>query len=214
MKNLMSVGIIAVVTLGLISGCNSQKEANDQNISDAVARYLDSEQGALCLQLHQWPVLVEPDELHMIERFPKGLAGQMQVLQQVGLASSTDVELVGFDFLGKKNIGKRYQLTAMGQKFYREKSTDQSQPYDADLCFVQRKLDHLISWEPIKSGIGQTVNATYTYQVTDIPDWAKKPEFKSVFSDETSLAFAPVQEQRTVTLTDSGWHVQTAPSSQ
>ncbi len=104
-------------------------------------------------------------------------------------------------------FGKRFQLTDMGKKFYREKSTDSAQPYEADLCFAQRGLDHLVSWAPMKTGIGQAVSATYTYQVTHIPDWAKTTEFKSVFSDETTLAFAPVQEQQTVALPDSGWQV-------
>lgn len=207
MNNLPSVRTLVVLVLGLLSGCTNPKVANDQNIADAVSHYLQSERGALCLQLHQWPIVVEPDELRMITRFPKGLAGQMQALQQAGLVSSTDVELAGVDFFGKKNIAKRYQLTDTGKKFYREKSADPSQPYEADLCFAQRKLDHLVSWAPLKTSVGQAVSATYTYQVVHIADWAKTPEFKSVFSNETAAAFVPVQEQRTVALTDSSWRV-------
>ncbi len=52
MKSFTSILVLAALLVGLMSGCSSQKVANDQNIADAVSHYLESERGGLCLQLH------------------------------------------------------------------------------------------------------------------------------------------------------------------
>ncbi|WP_410210366.1 hypothetical protein [Aquirhabdus sp.] len=199
----------SIVAFMLLCGCSNSKVASDSSISAAVKHYL-KEDGALCLGLSKWPVVVEPDDLKMIQRFPSSIAGQMQVLEQAGLVSSINVALKNAD-IGGSNIAKSYQLTDQGLKFYRDVGQDVSGAIrPADVCFASRSFNQLIKWEPAQNGLGQEVTATYSYDVADIADWAKTPTFKVAFKNVAAQAFSPSHEQRSVVLMDSGWQVKTA----
>ena len=200
----------SIVAVMLLCGCSNSKVASDSTISSAVKHYL-KEDGALCLGMHQWPVLVEPDDLKMIERFPSSIAAQLQVLETAGLVKSENVVVKNMDIVGS-NIAKNYQLTDQGLKFYRDVGQDVSGAVrPADVCFASRSLNQLIKWEPAQNGLGQEVTATYSYDVADIADWAKTPAFKVAFKNVAAQAFNPTHEQRSVVLMDSGWQVKVAP---
>lgn len=189
-----------------LSSCSNSDVANDKNMTAAIQQYLKND-GALCLHLSKWPLVLESDELKMLERFPKGLAGQMSVLERAGVVSSQSIQLEGVDFFGKPNAAKSYQLTALGKKFYHEKSDSNTNPSVADLCFAEKSLGQLVKWQyPNAESVHQVV-ATYTYNAINVADWAKTEAFKSVFSDAANMAFNSLPEERTIILTDSGWQV-------
>jgi hypothetical protein len=195
-----------IAAVALLCGCSHSNVASDSTIGSAVKHYL-KEDGALCLGLSKWPVVVEPDDLKMIQRFPGSIAGQMQVLEQAGLVTSVNVALKNAD-IGGSNIAKSYQLTDHGKAFYREaKSNVSGGMLPADVCFAKRTFNQLIKWEPAPNGLGQEVTATYSYDVDDIADWAKTSAFKTAFNDAANLAFHATPEQRSVILIDSSWQV-------
>jgi len=204
-KQIVLLGITIGTMAGLLAGCGDPRAANDANIRTAVQQYLD-EDGALCLQMHEWPLLLEPDDLKMITRFPKGIAGQMAMLEQAGVVSSEEVVQKDKVFIVGSNISKRYQLTAVGKKFLRAKGTDSAgRALDTDLCYAKKELDSLTKWEGAPSS--GLVTATYTYKVANLADWAKKPEFTAVFEDVAVAGLQPQPEQRTVKLGIKGWQV-------
>ncbi len=203
---LKAFSLPSFVAAVLLCGCSDSKVASDGNIRSALKSYLKDD-GALCLGLATWPVIVEPDDLKMVQRFPSSIAGQMQVLETAGLVASENVVLKGAD-IGGSNIVKTYQLTDLGRKFYRQWPQDHKfHPNGADVCFADRALNQLIKWEPAQSGLGQEVVATYRYDVVDIADWAKTAAFKVAFKDIAARAFNAMPEQRNVVLVDSGWQV-------
>ena len=209
MKQIVLLGMIITTMVGSLTGCSDPRAANDKNIENAVKQYL-SEDGALCLQMHEWPLLLEPDDLKMITRFPKGIAGQMAMLEQAGVVSSEEVVQQDKFFIVGSNISKRYQLTALGKKYFRAKATDsEGRALDADLCYAKKELDRLTKWEGEPSS--DLVIATYTYKVSGLADWAKKPEFNAVFEDVAVAGLQPQPEQRTVKLGIKGWEVMALP---
>jgi len=202
-KKIVMLGFIAVTTAGLLTGCNDPREANDKNISNAVKQYL-SEDGALCLQMHEWPLVLEPDDLKMITRFPKGIAGQMAMLEKAGVVSGTEFVQKDKFFIVGSDISKRYQLTDAGKKFLRPKTTDSSgRVLESDLCYAKKELDKVSKWAPVPSS--ELVSATYSYSVSYLADWAKTPEFKTVFEDVAVAALQPTPEQINLKLDAKGW---------
>ncbi len=194
--------------LALLTGCSSQEVASDRTISNAVENYLDQEGGALCLNLQQWPFDLDREDLRLVERFPHGIASKMKTLQQIGLVSSQEVKLGGVDFSGQPNVGKRYQLTKLGEKYLLEKPiSPEDKTSKSDLCFAHKTLDKLVKWEP-EANTTLVVNAHYTYQVKNVANWAKSAEFKTVFSDEATATFSPQPEQQRVVKSDGEWQVQ------
>ncbi len=206
MKQIVLLGVMITTMVGLLTGCSDPRAANDNNIQNAVKQYL-SEDGALCLQMHDWPLLLEPDDLKMITRFPKGIAGQMAMLEQAGVVSSEEVIQKDKFFIVGSNISKRYQVTAAGKKFLREKTTDSAgRVLDTDLCYAKKELDNLSKWERVPSS--DLVIASYTYKVNYLADWAKTPEFKAVFEDVAIAALQPQPEQLNIKLDAKGWQAQ------
>ncbi len=205
------IWFIASIVLFLnLLGCSDPKVANDKNISAALSDYFAGAGGALCLNLHQWPVDLAPDDLHMIARFPQGPAAEMNVLQQLGMVQSQEIKLDGIDFSGHPNIGKRYTLTEKGKTYYRETTTDQfGQRYTSDLCFAHKKLESVVSWKPIHSEGNdhpQEVDVAYRYTMTDIAPWINSVEFKTAFPD-VNTSTTPKSEQIALSLMDKGWWV-------
>ncbi len=194
-------------TITLLTGCSDPNAANDQNVNSAITHYLDDAGGAICLNLHQWPLDLAPDDLRMLQRFPHGIAAQMVVLENTGIVKSQDVKLDGLDFNGHPNIGKRYQLTDKGKIFYHAKETDQfGQSYDADLCVAHKQLEKIVEWKLNPDNVNPSIYVTYSYTVNNVADWAKTAAFKTGFSD-INVSTTPQSEQRTLSLMDKGWWV-------
>jgi hypothetical protein len=206
------IWLITGVVLSLnLFGCSDPKAANDKNIKAALSDYLAGPGGALCLDLHQWPVDLAPDDLRMMARFPQGAANEMKVLQDAGLTQSQDMKLDGVDFFGHPNIGKRYTLTEAGKTYNQEKSTDQfGQNYAGGLCFAHKKLDSIISWKPLQdAGTDPSgINVTYHSTLTNVAPWVNSAGFKAAFPN-VDTSTTPQSEQITLTLMDKGWWVKT-----
>jgi hypothetical protein len=193
--------------LSLLTGCSDPKVANDKNIITALSQYLEGTGGAICLNLHQWPLDLAPDDLRMLQRFPQGIAAQMVILEHAGLVKSQDIKLDGLDLFGHPSVGKRYELTDKGKAFYQAKTVDQfGQSYAGDLCVAHKKLEKLVEWQINKDNEDQTVNAKYNYTVINIADWAKSAEFKVGFPD-VNISSTSQSEKRTLSLMDKGWWI-------
>jgi hypothetical protein len=156
--------------------------------------------------MHSWPLLLEPDDLKMITRFPKGIAGQMAMLEQAGMVSSEQLVQKDKFFIVGSQISKRYQISDTGKKFYRAQTTDsEGRVLPPDLCYAQKQLVKLTKWDSVP--YSDTVTATYTYSVNDMADWAKTVEFKTVFEDVAIAGLQPAPEQVSIKLGTKGWQV-------
>ncbi|MDR2127657.1 MAG: hypothetical protein LBP52_01125 [Burkholderiaceae bacterium] len=207
-----NIAILAACGAIALTACGSKTDANEKNFSAALTQYFDKK-GDLCLSLgEKWPIdLTETD---FSSKSSYGQANQMAVLEAAGLVKSEDAERDIVDMFTDKPTGskiklKRYTLTDAAKPFVQERKIsyvrDEKQP---DLCWGKKVLDKVVKWEgPFKLGDYQEVGVTYTYKITDMADWAKKPEIQAAFpyTLKRDLDGVGKQSQHAVKLTSEGW---------
>jgi hypothetical protein len=154
--------ILSVALSATLSGCNSKTSANEKNFGMAVAHYFDKK-GDLCLDPIKWPVDVYEVDLRQQKLYPDGVAGQMAALEAVGLARGEDIELPG-----SKLKVRRYTPAGAAQL--------------PRLCWGRKSLDKVVRWaDPAKVGDHEETSVIYTYKLSNVADWARKPQVKEAF---------------------------------
>ncbi|NHZ94352.1 hypothetical protein [Massilia sp. CCM 8734] len=214
MKSYLALAVAGVVSL---TACDNKIEANDKNISLAVANYLDKK-GELCLDVTEWPLSVSPYNLESKDVAPDTLVAQMEALKKLGLTA----EAPGGNDPNDTNpykpevVAIRYVLTDAGKKLYREKEVTKydyshktsKKVIEGDLCYGQKKLAKVVNWTtPARAGKWLFVNVTYVYKIDKVADWAKRPELSAAFpSIAENLAEAgKVEKKVLLKLNEQGW---------
>jgi hypothetical protein len=164
----------------LLAGCDSKTAANEKNFAAAVTRYFDKK-GELCLDPVAWPVDVYETDLRQQKLYPDGVAGQMAALEAAGLARGEDIDLPGTFVDGRPN--------GLKVKVRRYDMLDAAKPYlraDAGrkprLCWGRKSLDKVLRWADPKKVDGQEESSVlYTYKLSNVAGWARKPDVKAAF---------------------------------
>ena len=196
----------------LLAACGSKSDASDKNFSLALDQYL-AKKGDVCLgsmTVRKWPVEVEDTTgLNFVPKAsPTDDAAQMKALESVGLAKGTYMEvdqLMGAQPRGRKHKVWRYELSDMGKKAVRDRSSGSGL---VDLCFASKRIDKIVKWDAVENtGSAAGTNVTYLYKLDGLQDWATKPEIQSAFPRVKALiADAGKKEERHgVKLTSLGW---------
>lgn len=211
-------GVVLTVVLGasLLSACGSKTDANEQNFSAAIQKYLEVK-GDLCLQSNKWPVELSVSDMRMQKTLPGGIADQMAALESVGLVTGAELEVEGdgmFSSKGMKYKVKRYSLTDAAKPFVKEKEetsiglSGKTQVQRTYLCWGKLGLDKVVKWEgPRKDGDYQEASVKYLYKVDGLADWAKNAAVQKAFSSIGGVINAAGKEQKShaVKLTSVGW---------
>lgn len=187
-KNIAILVALSAVTL---TACGSKTDANEKNFAAAMTQYFEKK-GDLCLSTTRWPVAVSELDLRLQKTMPTGKANQMAALEAAGLVKGEDAEVDNVGFMGtptgtKARI-KRYTLTDAAKPFARDKEVavvsvnGKTSEKQTDLCWGKRALGKIVKWEgPMKLGDYQEASITYTYTVTNLADWAKRPDVQAAF---------------------------------
>jgi hypothetical protein len=189
--------VLGVTLTATLSACDSKTSANEKNFGMAVTQYVDKK-GDLCLPPMTWPVDVYETDLRQQKLYPDGVAGQMAALEAAGLARGADMELPGTFVDGKPNglkvKVKRYTPTDAGR-----------QPR---LCWGRKSLDKVVRWaDPAKVGDHEESSVIYTYKLSNVAAWARKPQVKEAFPvlGRTVDGEHTQQEKLNVKRTPQGW---------
>lgn len=179
--NKTSISLVLGVTLSAaLAACDSKTSANEKNFGIAVAQYFDKK-GDMCLDPFKWPVDVYDVDLRQQKMYPDGVAGQMAALEAAGLAKGEDVELPG-TFVDGKPTGlkvkvRRYAMTDAAQPFLHAKPGKRPR-----LCWGRKSLDKVLRWaDPSKVGDHEESSVLYTYKLSNVAAWARKPQVKEAF---------------------------------
>ena len=194
----------------LLIGCASNKNANEKNFSEALNSYL-AKKGQLCLGIPStWPVDLNEAE----RRGGMGTAAEMAALEKAGLVRSHETETEYAPPLSTRLVKARvlrYELTEDGKKFYREKQTLAlvgTKGKQGDLCFGEQALDKIVKWEgPNAAGDSKEVSVFYMYRIENLAEWAKNADVQRVFPGIVSTidgAGKSVMNQA-LALTNQGW---------
>jgi hypothetical protein len=189
-----------------LSACDSKTSANEKNFAATVTQYYDKK-GDLCLDPIKWPVDVYDTDLRQQKLYPDGVAGQMAALEAAGLAKGEDVELPG-TFVDGKPSGlkvkvKRYTLTDAAQPYLRTPAGRKPR-----ICWGHMSLSKVIRWaDPAKVGDHEESSVLYTYKLSNVADWARKPQVKEAFPavGQTIDGERSQKAKLYVKLTPQGW---------
>lgn len=168
----------------LISGAHASDNAalNNSALTTAVNNYL-VEHGDLCIGKFNWPIDVSAEEFAV----PTRDAVQLPVMEKLGLVKSSDAFVLRKQGDAEVKVAvKRYELTAVGKKYYLKKLTVSVAQgimvtHNGDFCVAQLKLDKIIAWDsPDMHGKSPETTVTYTYKIA-AADWTHNPAIEQVF---------------------------------
>jgi len=194
-----------IVCLFTLAACGSKTDANEKNFRLALTQYL-SKKGDMCLNIWStggWPVDVPEQAIRLKDKEPNGTAAQMAALESVGLVKAEDAEVPAL-FNGTVKV-KRYTLTDAAKPFIVE-TTGALGGKSLRLCWGKRVLDEVVKWDA--PGDHQETRVTYTYTISNIAEWAKKPEVQAAFKglkDDVDGASAVKKANWPFHLTNQGW---------
>jgi hypothetical protein len=196
--------VVGATLSAALSACGGKTAANEKNFAVTVAQYFDKK-GDMCLDPIKWPVDVYEIDLRQQKLYPDGTAGQMAALEAAGLARSEDIELPGTVVDGKTNgvKVKRYTMTDAAQPFLHAKPGRQPR-----LCWGRKSLDKVVRWaDPAKVGDHQESSVLYTYKLSNVAPWARKPQVKEAFPElGRNVDGEHTQKEKLyVKLTPQGW---------
>lgn len=204
-KTILSL-VLGVALSASLSACDSKTAANKKNFGITVTQYFDKK-GDMCLDPVKWPVDVYETDMRQQKLFPDGVAGQMAALEAVGLAKGEDVELPGTFVDGKPNGLKvkvrRYTMTDAAKPYLRANAKQQQR-----MCWGRKLLDKIVRWaDPSRVDDHEESAVIYTYKLSNVADWARKPRVKEAFPvlGRTVDGEHTQKEKLYVKLTPQGW---------
>jgi hypothetical protein len=164
--------ILGVTLSATLAACDGKSSANDKNFGAAVTQYLEKK-GDMCLDPMKWPVDVYEIDVRQQKLYPDGVAGQMAALEAVGLARGEDAELPG----GLKVKARRYTMTDAAKPYLHTNAGQEPR-----LCWGRKSLNKVVRWaDPAKVGDHQESSVLYTFKLSNVADWARKPVVKEAF---------------------------------
>lgn len=194
-KSWAAAGVVCFASLG----CN-KKTDNTANFKSAIDSYYSSRPVCLWNSPKQFPVQAEADD--------KSKTSDYDALVDQGLLTRTTVEKKKLIVMTK--AANNYDLSDKGRSQWK---ADQSQPGYGNFCYGSRKAASITSASPTTSDVGATSNVVYVYGIDGAPDWAKAAETQTAFPQVKADLDGQQTAQATLTNTQNGWAVTSAPGS-
>jgi hypothetical protein len=122
----------------------------------------------------------------------------MAALEAAGLARSEEVEVPGM-----KVKVRRYTMSEAAKPFLRTDAKQQK-----SMCWGRKSLSKVVRWaDPAKVGDHEESSVIYTYKLSNVADWARKPQVKEAFPvlGRTVDGERAQKEKLYLKLTPQGW---------
>jgi hypothetical protein len=197
--------VLGVTFAAALSACDSKTSASDKNFAITVNQYFDKK-GELCLDPVKWPVDVYETDMRQQKLYPDNVAGQMAALEAAGLAKGEDTELPG-TFVDGKPSGKvkvrRYTMLDAAKPYLHAAAGRQPR-----ICWGRKSLSKVLRWaDPAKVGDHEESAVIYTYKLSNVADWARRPQIKEAFPlvGQNIDGERSQKEKLYVKLTPQGW---------
>ena len=186
-----------------VSGCADPKAASEKNFKIAIQKILDEEYPK-CYFTGDFPV-TNSNILFDKEAY----AG----LVAAGLLSMKDEPREGFVGNKIKTIMEPvFRLTEKGNEFYKAdvgKAGGMFRPGKGGFCFGKATVKEITEFTaPADAGGVQLSKVTFTYQVSDLPAWAKLPEISAAIislKNAVESEKKPLKDGAVLILTNNGW---------
>lgn len=198
---------IALIAAAIfVSGCSDPKAANEKNFKISIQKTLDDKYPR-CYFTGDFPVTTSKILFNK-----KAYAA----LVAVGLLSVKDEpHEVKVSFLSDKTktiMEPVFRLTEKGNEFYKAdvgKAGMMFQEGKGGFCFGKATVKQITEFTaPADAGGVQLSQVTFTYQVSDLPAWAKLPEISAAIAalkDAVESEKKPLEGTAMLILTNNGW---------
>ncbi|MBB5343361.1 hypothetical protein [Tunturibacter empetritectus] len=200
--------LVSIVGLLVLTACNDAKKPIDTNFTQAINEHL-MKHGQVCTVMdRQFPIDVPRSE----QDEQLGIGRKLEALKQATLVQATDTTSVVHGMLDSlrgstpPQLVRRYQLTAEGQKYFRQIPGTLGQP--RGFCYGQKTVDTIVKWtEPAALGSISQTEVTYTYKIANPAAWAERPDVQRAFPDirENLNGGSKTTEQVGLQQTSRGW---------
>jgi hypothetical protein len=204
------LSLISIAGLVFLVACNTTRKPSSENCAKAIDQYL-TQHGETCTSIiRPFPIDIPASA----QQSQYGFGPQLAVLQQAGLVSETDTIAVVHGMLDALRGSippqpvKRFQLTAAGQKYFRQVPGTFGQT--SGLCYGQKTVGSVLKWsDPVTMGGYSHIEVTYTYKIANLASWAERPDVQRTFPDIGSTVSGISKTSQTVglQLTDNRWEV-------
>ena len=205
-----SISLISILVLLFLAACNGANKPSDTNFTKAINDYL-VKHGQVCTVIdRQFPIDVPRSDQK--EQF--GIGAKLEALERASLVQATDTTAVVHGMLDSLRGSappqpvKRYELTAEGQKYFRQIPGTLGQP--RGFCYGQKTVDTIVKWtEPAAVGRSSQTEVTYTYRIVDPAVWAERSDVQQAFPDIRAnfKGASKATELAGLQLTNRGWEV-------
>lgn len=201
MHRMMAVKAAAVcgAVVLLATGCN-KKADNTSNFKSALNNYYSSKPVCLWHSEKKFPVQAATSDESKTEGY--------DALVDQGLLVRTTAEKKKF-IVASQQVNN-YDLSDKGRSAW---TADPNQPGYGNFCFGNRSVSSIDSSTPTNDQVGATTTVNYHYTVDRIPDWAKNAETQTAFPQLHADINGPAMGTATLTDTNNGWQVTSAPGS-
>lgn len=194
--------IILIAVAVLLTACSDPKAASEKNFKLAIQKKLDE----------------APPTCYVIANFPGAIRDfldndklSFKALVDAGMLSVKDEPLMTTGLMSNKVVVQPvFSLTEEGKKYYKPemKRTGLGDNFGG-FCFGKPIVREIVEFtEPADLRGARASQVTYTYELSDIPAWAKQPQIvaaipklkKDVESEKT-----PIKTRDILVLTNNGW---------
>ncbi|SHM89242.1 hypothetical protein SAMN05216593_104164 [Pseudomonas asturiensis] len=202
----MNGKLAIVIAMGLLAGCSDPKKASEENFEKAAQAYLDT-QYPKCFVLAAFPVASKEFDVSGQNKTFHALAGA-GVLKETELSRKEIPKSVFSE--ARTDVRYSYDLTDEGRKYYKDNVQKLMNGNTVGgICVGKAKVVKIDQFSEPGEMMGQKISrVTYSYQINDLPGWARDPNV--VASSEALKAAVdseklPIKETRAMVLTNNGW---------
>ncbi len=207
----MKYGILTLLVLGVLSGCSNDKDPSEANFKKAAQANLDAE-GPECYFLSYFPIETEQSN--------QELQNKLQVLEKAGVLTvnaQAKIQIPSLFDKSREKVAPGYELTEEGKKYYKENVAHSFAAGQlGGLCFGKSEIVEITNFsEPENAGGQRIAKVKYTYKISGLPEWAKRPEVYNAFDQDKmnvqNLKAAvesekkPIKASAAFILTNKGW---------
>ena len=194
MKNRCCLAVIFALG-SLMTGCNSKNGPDERLLGRLISAAL--EQKTRCIYVSQMPYKMTDS----------GPPTGYDALTRVGLLERSQVsQPVGAGILGKPIYSHErvYQLTPLGQKFYRN---------GKELCYAPLELVEVKRFSAPAQVLGKVITqVTYSYKAKSVADWALNDDVqRSYYFLRLNIASSrtPIETTAVLSEASNGWQIET-----
>ncbi|MEB5699409.1 hypothetical protein MXM31_25150 [Klebsiella aerogenes] len=194
------------ISMLALSGCNDPKKPSENNFKEAAQQYLDTVY-PVCYIKANFPYKTDgisfnnmPEVLHAMSE--KGLLTEKE-LSRKHIDASWGIKAHDI-------VVNSYDLTEEGRKYYKPNAAKNMRGENiGGFCFGKATVTEVSNFTEPSDAMGQKISrVSFSYKVSDIPEWAKAPEILTAdrhLKNDVDSAKDGMKVTNVFVLTNNGW---------